>query len=222
MLVDSGEVRVAFPRQGDNTRIAKVSGIELYRGAEVDHWTSGDIAGVNVAARGLTAELADGFRVSGSGSDISGTNDEFRYVYTMETGDMDITVRTTWLNLTTGAKAGLMVRGSEWRDAANVAVLWRADAQVAQQVRTTNGGTTSTTLSGSTGIPTSNPVWLRISKTGNTFTTSYSLDGTTFTTVGSPQTVFLGNYFLIGLPVTSGSDGNFAEAVFNNVTVVRR
>jgi beta-xylosidase len=66
------------------------------------------------------------------------------------------------------------------------------------------------------------PVWLRLSKTGNNLTAFYSNDGVNWTQVGSSATIDFGDYFMIGLAVTSHADGQFATATFDNIQIVRR
>jgi hypothetical protein len=62
------------------------------------------------------------------------------------------------------------------------------------------------------------PVWLRLTKVGNTISASYSYNGTSWTQVGSPQTISLGSNYLYGMAVTSHQNGAFAEATFDSIS----
>jgi len=61
------------------------------------------------------------------------------------------------------------------------------------------------------------PVWLKLKRQGDVATASASLDGTTWTTIGT-QTVPIIEPMLIGLAVTSHNNSELNAATFDNVT----
>ena len=61
------------------------------------------------------------------------------------------------------------------------------------------------------------PYWVKLVRTGNTFTGYHSADGTTWTSMGS-VTVSMAANVHIGLGVTSKKDGTLCTATFDNVT----
>jgi hypothetical protein len=62
------------------------------------------------------------------------------------------------------------------------------------------------------------PYWLKLVRAANTFTSSVSTDGTNWTVIAS-DTITMSNNALVGLAVTSHSNGVLTTAVFDNVSV---
>src|SRR5881296_430336 len=87
------------------------TGREALGQLDLTNFTSVDVGSPGVA--GSTISVANGFDVTGAGSDIGGTNDQFQFSYQQVAGDFDVKVRVQ--SLTPGdpwAKAGLMARES--------------------------------------------------------------------------------------------------------------
>ncbi len=82
------------------------------------------------------------------------------------------------------------------------------------QYRATAGGS-STDVNGGTGTA---PVWVRLVRSGNTFTSYRSADGTTWTQISS-QSITMGTTVYVGLAVTSHTNSALSTATFTNVTV---
>jgi regulation of enolase protein 1 (concanavalin A-like superfamily) len=61
--------------------------------------------------------------------------------------------------------------------------------------------------------------WVRLTRNGDSFTAFHSVDGTTWTQVGTAQTITMGTSVRIGLCVTSHNTAALSTAVFDNVTV---
>jgi hypothetical protein len=178
-----------------------------------DGWSTTDIG--NVGAAG-SANGADGsFTVTGSGADIWGTVDAFRFAYRPFSGDGSIVARVTsvdWVNDWT--KAGVMMRETLATNARHALMLVSANKGLAFQRRPTAGGTSLSTSGGAGNAP----YWIRLARNGNTFTGDVSLDGTTWTTVGS-QTIAMAATIYVGLAVTSHDYGKRAAATFASTTV---
>ena len=64
------------------------------------------------------------------------------------------------------------------------------------------------------------PYWVRLVRSGNTFTAYRSSNGTTWTALGSPVTIPMGSSVFIGLAVTSFSNSALNTSTFSNVTVI--
>ena len=63
------------------------------------------------------------------------------------------------------------------------------------------------------------PQWVKIDRTiSGSFTASYSTNGTTWLTIGTPQTITMGANVYIGLALTSHDAALTCQAVFSNVT----
>jgi hypothetical protein len=172
-------------------------------------WSFADIGAVGVA--GSNTSSGNTITVSGSGSDIWGTADAFRYVYRSLTGDGVVEARVSSMEFTdTWAKAGVMVRESLAPGARNVfAFLTPTYHGMAAQARSAAGGTTVSTA----GPGVNAPYWVRVRRVGSTFTASASPDGITWTTfatysVAMPATVHF------GFAVTSHNNSVLNTAVF--------
>ena len=176
-------------------------------------WATGDIGAVS--ATGSASHAAGTFTVEGSGADIGGSADEFRYLYQTATGDCDITVRVASVeNTNAQAKAGIMIRETTAEGSRHAGVFVAPNGRAYFLRRGSTGGTTSSTSK--TGVAA--PQWLRITRTGNTFRAYYSANGTAWTQIGSNQTITMAASVAIGIGVSSRADGTLCTGVFDNVT----
>jgi len=174
-------------------------------------WQDRDIGSVGVAG---SAGYSQGtFTVKASGADIWGSSDAFHYVYQTISGNGEFVARVTGLqNTDPWAKAGLMFRESLNPNAANALVMATPGHGTGFQWRTATGG-------GSSYVPGpffTAPVWLKLKRQGDVVTASASLDGTTWTTIGS-QTVPIVEPMFLGLAVTSHNNGVLNTATFDNL-----
>lgn len=120
--------------------------------------------------------------INAAGSDIWEQADNGYFVHREITGDFDIRARVTSLtNTHPWAKAGIMVRESLAPGARNVFTLLTADNVAGLQVRDTFNASTSFT-----GGPWVNaPYWVRLVRTGSTFQSLISENGTTWQILGT-------------------------------------
>lgn len=176
-------------------------------------WQTADIGAVGAA--GSASYSSGTFTVNGSGADIWGTSDEFRFVYQTLSGNGTITAQVNSLtNTDAWAKAGVMIRNSLNANAAHAMTAVTASNGVAFQRRTSDGGSsTHTGVSGQAA-----PKWVRVQRSGSTFTSSYSSNGTTWTTIGT-ATITMGTTVYVGLCVTAHNDGTLCGAAFSNVSI---
>jgi hypothetical protein len=82
--------------------------------------------------------------------------------------------------------------------------------------RTATGGSTSSTNSNSGTVPNT---WLRLVRSGNTITAYKSVNGTSWTTVGSTTNTTFASTCYIGLAVGSGSDTTLNTSQFSSISV---
>jgi hypothetical protein len=81
--------------------------------------------------------------------------------------------------------------------------------------RTTTGGTTSAqSLTGKT-----LPYWVKLTRSGNTFTAAASADGVTWLQVGTARTINMTAAVYVGLVVSSGQNSALATATLDNVSI---
>ena len=177
-------------------------------------WSNADIGAVN-AAGSFTFDGST-FTVKGSGADVYGTADAFQFVYQTLTGDGSITARVvSQSNTDVWAKAGVMLRETLGAGSTNAFVpLTPANGVVFQGRRTTGGSSTTFNY----GPIVAAPYWVRLVRSGNTFSSFISPDGTTWTALGQ-TTLSMASQIFVGLAVSSHHNGTLSTAVFDNVTV---
>jgi len=178
-------------------------------------WTDQDIGSVTAQGSASQSGSAQSWTMEGGGSDIWGTSDAFNFNYQQISGDVTITTHVKDIqHVGDWSKAGVMIRASDAAGAANVYAMVTPVNGTAMQVRATSGATT-TDVGTDTAIQP--PTWLRLQRVGDTFTAYESADGSTWTQLGS-TTVSMPSTVLVGLAVTSHTQGTLAEAVFDSTT----
>jgi regulation of enolase protein 1 (concanavalin A-like superfamily) len=174
-------------------------------------WLTQDIGSVGVA--GSASFLNGGFTLKGSGADIWGASDSFRFVYKVLNGDGQIIARVATLqNTSSYAKAGVMIRQSLAANSMHATMDVTPGNGAEFSRRTSTGGTTTATLS--SGITA--PRWVRLVRSGNTFTGSISSDGVNWTQVGS-STISMTSSVYIGLIVNSHSNSVLSTTTIDGV-----
>ena len=138
--------------------------------------------------------------MAGSGTNVAGTSDGFHFVYQPMSGDGEIVARITDVqNTTANSKGGIMIRESLAANSSNVAMVLTGGDRFQLQVRASTGGTTS--VWSGTQTP---PHWVKLVRSGNTFTAYRSSDGVTWTLyAASPVTVPMSANVYVGLVMTS-------------------
>ncbi len=178
-------------------------------------WGATDIGAVGVA--GSAGYNAGTYTVSGSGTDIWGTEDGFQFVSQILSGDGEIRARVTSLsNTDPWAKAGVMIRGGSSSGAVNALVAVTPSNGFTFQSRSSASGS-STSLAG----PALNAApnnWVRLVRSGTLFTAYVSADGTAWTQVGTATLTMSANTS-VGLAVTSHNNSVLSAATFDNVSV---
>lgn len=175
----------------------------------------------NPSTPGSATPVPGGFNVTGAGNDIGGTNDQFSFNYQQYAGDFDLKVRVDSISLGDAwSKAGLMARESISGGSRFAAAF--ASPNIAGsffQFRATTVGQTTNTGS----FPSTYPnAWLRLRRTGNTFTGFAGTDGSTWVQLGSVTmtTPALPSTMLVGMAVTSRSTSQTVTAAFRSMETV--
>ncbi len=179
-------------------------------------WTCADIGNPTPAGSQSFDPGTGTWTIQGGGSDITGTSDQFHFDSQSLTGDGTVSADVvSQTNSDSNAKAGIMLRTSTDPGSPNYAVVVSPGAGIKVQVRSTQGGTT-TKIANPTGTT---PVHLEVTRSGNTFSSYTSPDGSTWTLIpGSTATVSLGSTVLAGLAVTSHNSGVLSTVVMNSVS----
>ncbi len=179
-----------------------------------DIGTPGDpaIAGSAMAGGGAIT-------VKAGGDDIWNTSDAFHYVYVPVSGDFQFVARVTRLDFADyWSKAGVMLRDNLSASAAFTHMMVNFGGDTGYQWRLNNGGGCDWTPGPSPSFP-MEPVWERMTRTGNVVSADYSPDGVTWQNIGT-ETPAIGTNAYIGLAVTAHNNSTFTTAVFDNVGFV--
>jgi alpha-galactosidase len=176
-------------------------------------WSNQDIGTCSPA--GSYTYSSPTYTVKGAGADIWGTVDAFQYVYKQRTGDYTITARVATLqNTNAWAKAAVMIRETLNNNSKYADMIVTPTSGTSFQWRATAGGSCSSTDNASGGAA---PKYLKLTRTGNSFSAYQSNDGTTWTQLGSAQTITMASSVYVGLAVTSHVNGTLCTATFDNV-----
>ena len=177
--------------------------------------------GAQSVAPGFTA--ASGvytLSAAGSGIPSGSTPDDFFFLNIPVTGNVTVTARVVSVADSAGSasRAGVMIRETLAEDARAAFC----------GVTAANGGrfiyrATAATASASASATVAQPYWVRLTRSGNSFTAQIAPDsaGTpgTFTALGTTQTIAMGGSVFVGLAATSGSPSVAGSAVIDNVTI---
>jgi hypothetical protein len=176
-------------------------------------WASTDVG--SVGAAGDASGSSGAFTVEGAGADIWDSADAFRFVYQPLTGDGSIVARVTDVEYVAAwTKAGVMMRESLSAGSPQATMLVSAGKGLAfQRRRSLNALSVNT--SGGSGVA---PYYVKLTRTGDTFTAFKSLNGTTWTAVGS-DTIPMAATIYVGLAVSSHGAGSLATAAFDGTAV---
>ncbi|MBP8304434.1 MAG: discoidin domain-containing protein [Phycisphaerae bacterium] len=202
--------RQSMPFWYDNSQPPLYS--EAYREWTVPQsWLIGGADTLTVYLQGspiaFLEQPAGEIRMSGMGADIYQTTDQFRFAYKQLTGDGSITARVVSVqNTHEWAKAGVMIRASLEGVPMQAHMVAMPNNRVEWMPRTEAGANATGTATAVDSTPL--PVWVKVTRSGNTFTGQYSLDGVTWTAVAgtTEAVVAMPSTVYIGLVVCSHAD----------------
>ena len=174
-------------------------------------WSCADI-GTTGGSQSLTAGT---WTLKGAGSDIYGTGDQFHYVWQTLAADGSISAHvTSQTNTSNWAKAGVMLRATTDPGSPNYAVFVTPSNGISVQARTLQGGTTTKIVNPAGAVP----AYLRVGRSGTSFSAYTSADGVTWTLVaGSTMTVNMTGALLEGMAVTSHTAGAICTVTMDSV-----
>jgi hypothetical protein len=194
--------------------------------APVQDWTVKGVTDLSLWFRGDPVRFADkgngAFTVSGAGHDIWDDADDFRFVYKRFSGNGSIVARVESIgNTNVWAKAGVMIRESLDAGSPMAYMIQSAASGVSFGWRLIPAGTCGSATQAAIVAP----QWVKLTRTGDAFTTQYSADGTTWTdikdaTTGAAvsTTINMTGSIYIGLCVTSHDAALITAAEFSEVT----
>lgn len=176
-------------------------------------WVTSDIGSPGVA--GSATHSSGTYTIRGSGADIWGTSDQFRYVRQPSSGNCSMTARVlTVQNTHAYAKSGVMIRESTAAGSKFALVNLTPGGGIEFLYRTATGGSCS--FANVTGLVA--PYWVRVTRTSNSFAAFYSSNGTSWTQLGTAQTISMSTAATIGMAVTSHNNPVLSTSTISNVT----
>jgi len=189
---------------------------------DAQDWTANGADSLTLWLRGLSASVGSftpegqaAYTMTGAGADIWENSDQFHYAYKRLSGAGSITARVVSMtNTHDSAKAGVMIRQTLERDSAHAMV----DIQPiyeAQFLRRISQGEISDV---DAQIDVGTPIWVRLTRSGNTFTGQTSMDGTNWVKLGSDTMPMLVDVY-VGLIVCSHDSSATCVAEFSDVTI---
>jgi hypothetical protein len=223
-IVNSGSK--SMPLYFDNNK----QGYSMYSETELTitaprDWTEEGVANLSLWFKGYPASAGNfvegpvgTYTMTASGTDITGSADEFHFAYKMLTGAGSIVAKVQSIDNTNAwAKAGVMIRETPDPDSAHAMTFVTPGNGVVFEYRPATGGANVGAAGQQTGITA--PYWVKIDRAiSGSFTASSSTNGTTWVTLGAPQTIAMGANVYIGLALTSTDAALTCQSVFSNVT----
>ncbi len=196
--------------------------------APLQNWTVNGLSDLVLWVRGNPIPMApitdDGsgkMTVTGEGTDIWFSADQFTYVFKTLSGDGWISARVTSNGTGTNvwAKGGVMIRDDL------TAGSMHASAVITGGAGAGNGGSfqyrpTADTdaLNSDLSNPIAPPYYVKVERKGDTLTASFSADGTSWTAQGEPQYMAMSAPAYIGICVTSHVAGELRAFEFDKIT----
>jgi regulation of enolase protein 1 (concanavalin A-like superfamily) len=192
---------------------ANLSNVSVAQAALPPGQLSGDVG--LPAIKGSALFDAARYTVRAGGAGIKGTADQFHFVYQAVNGDADVIARVAWISTTDlRSRAGVMIRESLSAGSPHAASLISAGKRFTFQRRSDVGGVSELTDAGVKTLP----GWLRLVRIGSIFTSYFSLNGSTWSKVGT-DTVVMNDTVYVGLAVTSENVNLETAAVVDNVRI---
>ncbi len=174
-------------------------------------WSDGDIGTVGVAG---SATYANGtFTVSGSGQQIGSTSDGMHFAYQPLSGDGSIVARV--VSVQGGyTQAGVMIRETLNANAANAFMFYQS-SYIYFSDRTSTGANTSSLGDQRESLS----YWVKVVRSGSTFSGYVSSDGVNWVQIGTSQTITMAQNVYVGLAVSGNSTSSLETATFDSVSI---
>jgi YD repeat-containing protein len=153
------------------------------------------------------------FTVSGSGQGLFYSADQFHFVYQPLLGDGTIVARVATQTGTSSPPAGVMIRETLNTGATSAFVGYRSSTILF--IDRTSTGASSSYQTGSGGAL---PYWVKLVRSGGTFTGYASTDGVTWVQVGTTQTISMAQNVYVGLAVSSDVNTSLSTATIDHTT----
>ena len=175
-------------------------------------WIDMDVGSVGFP--GLASLSSGVYTLQGSGADVWGTADGANYCYETVSGDGWIAVRVaSEQNTSSSAKAGVMFRESTESNSRYLFAAVTPANGITFEYRNATG--VSSVQGGSaSGSP---PNWLKLVRSGTSFTAFRSTNGTAWTQIGGAIAVAMPGAMLAGMAVCAHNNAGLCTTTFDNL-----
>jgi RHS repeat-associated protein len=177
-------------------------------------WSDGDIGSVGLTG---SASYANGtFTLQGAGQGMASgwATESFHFAYQSLSGDGTVVARVVSVQGGTYPEAGVIIR--ETLDpASKYAFTFYEPSSIIFFDRASVGGNTLNQGSSSATLP----YWVKLVRSGSTFSSYSSYNGITWTQIAASQTITMAQNVYIGLAVSSQSTTILDTATFDNVSI---
>ncbi len=156
--------------------------------------------------------------VQAAGYDIWSTADSFHYAYKTLSGDGTIVARVVSIGgdySDNNTKGGVMIREALTAGSTHAFMGLQKSGITELVYRTSTDGSSSAAA----GSSVSAPYWVKLVRSGNSFSSYHSSDGTTWNQVGSTVTISMATNVYIGLVTLGHYCSYLCVATFDNVSV---
>ncbi|NIA31649.1 MAG: T9SS type A sorting domain-containing protein, partial [Actinobacteria bacterium] len=172
----------------------------------------------NAVPEGYSIYDNGSFYLKAGGLGLGMTEDAFHFVYQKLSGDGSITAKLESVDdLGVGAFAGIMMRRSDSTSSGFAALIVSPRYGVYSKWR--KPGTAVASSAGHHSISTQTPLWLKLVRQGNIFSTYYSSDGTHWGEPLKQITAQMDSTLLVGLAAAGGFGTTLLNAQFSHVLV---
>ena len=172
----------------------------------------------DIGAPGAATYSAGTFSVVSSGRTLGSASDGLHFVYQPFSGDGTFIARVTNLSGGSNPAAGIDLRATLDPGSTHVfAYFLPSQGSGLEYIRTTTGAASSIQSVGMVVSPT--PYWVKLTRVGNAVNGYASLDGVTWSQIGTTTTITLPQTVYIGPGVVSNSISQPASATFDSVSL---
>jgi len=179
-------------------------------------WLDQDVGQVNTAG---TAKYSNGvFTLTASGQWIYSTADGMHFAFQPLNGDGTIVARVLSASGSQYPQAGVMIRETLNSTSAHAFMLYEPYPSAATYFGGRSSTGASTSYPSAVTIP-ALPYWVKLVRSGSSFSGYTSADGVSWVQVGATQTISMAQSVYIGLALSANNNSAVATASFDNVAV---
>jgi outer membrane protein assembly factor BamB len=184
-------------------------------------WSCGSVGNPTIV--GSQLEQGSTWTIKGEGTDIGGYSDQFHFVAQSVTSNSTISARITAQDAKSSwAKAGLMMRQNSNPDAPYYAILLTPANGLNIEYRTSTG-LRATLYQVPTTISTAPPLYMKIARSGNTYSAYQSPDGVHWDFIlGTSIAINMTGAIQVGMAIASNNWQQTSDATFEDVQVAHQ